>query len=147
MTPDNLAKRIVDYFKPIGVCLEPCKGTGNIYKYLPQPAEWCEISEGKDFFQYNKKVDWIVTNPPFKKVRDWYLHAVDLADNCVFFVMMYHIMDKKALLELRQKGFGYKEIIFCPTPRNAGFPGFQLGIVHIQKGWTEDTKITIWEKL
>jgi hypothetical protein len=63
MTPDTLAKSIVDHFNPKGQGLEPCSGTGNILKYLNN-ADWCEISHGKDFYDYNKKVDYVFTNPP-----------------------------------------------------------------------------------
>ena len=63
MTPIKLAKRLVEYFNPQGEGLEPCCGTGNILKFL-EYADWCEISKGKDFFDYTKKVDYIFTNPP-----------------------------------------------------------------------------------
>ena len=27
-----------------------------------EDVDWCEISEGKDFFDYNGKVDWIIAH-------------------------------------------------------------------------------------
>ena len=38
---------MVEFFKPSGRILEPCKGDGVFLKYLPS-AEWCEIQEGRD---------------------------------------------------------------------------------------------------
>jgi len=140
MTPDYLAKQIVDHFNPMGKCLEPCRGTGNIYNVLPE-ADWCEINEGRDFFEYDKHVDWIITNPPFKGVRDWFDKATDLADNIVFLVLMHHIMDWKTKKLCESKGFGMKEIVFVKTPKKAGFPGFQLGCVHYQMGYKDKTTI------
>lgn len=34
-TPDWCARDMVEWFKPSGRVLEPCKGDGAIYKYLP----------------------------------------------------------------------------------------------------------------
>ena len=66
MTNPNTAKWIVDYFAPRGKLLEPCKGNDAFYNSLKNygDTDWCEILEGKDFFNYTKKVDWIITNPP-----------------------------------------------------------------------------------
>jgi hypothetical protein len=50
-TPDWVARDMVEFFKPSGRILEPCKGDGVFLKYLPPHAEWCEIQEGRDFFQ------------------------------------------------------------------------------------------------
>lgn len=47
--------------------LEPCKGDGRILDLIPDHIDkfWCEISFGKDYFDYTFDVDLIVTNPPF----------------------------------------------------------------------------------
>ena len=59
-TPPLVARMIVDEFKPSGKILEPCRGLGGFYNELPEPKDWCEITEGRDFFDYHEKVDWIV---------------------------------------------------------------------------------------
>lgn len=70
MTPINLVEKIVYHFQPKGNILEPCIGSGNFYNFLKgwiqkgHTLDWCEIDKGKDFFDYEKKVDWIITNPP-----------------------------------------------------------------------------------
>ena len=56
MTNPNTAKWIVDYFQPTGKMLEPCRGEGAFYTAMQEyndDVDWCEISEGKDFFDYN----------------------------------------------------------------------------------------------
>ena len=50
-TPSHIAKKIVEMFNPQGKILEPCKGEGAFLKYLPEDTLWCEITEGKDFFE------------------------------------------------------------------------------------------------
>ena len=55
-------------FSKVKTFLEPCKGDGRILNLLPNNIEkyWCEIGEGKDYFENNfKDIDLIITNPPF----------------------------------------------------------------------------------
>lgn len=93
MTPIDLAKDLVEHFQPKGKGLEPCCGTGNILKFLSN-AEWCEISKGKDFFDYQDKVDYVFTNPPFSKIRDFLNHAMELSKNVYFLLTINHIWTK-----------------------------------------------------
>lgn len=46
---------------------EPFRFSGNYYNQFPTNVlkEWTEILDGRDFFDFNSKVDVIVTNPPF----------------------------------------------------------------------------------
>jgi hypothetical protein len=62
-TPAWCAADMVDHFQPSGRVLDPCKGVGVFLDYLPD-AEWCEITEGRDFFDWHDQVDWVVSNPP-----------------------------------------------------------------------------------
>ena len=74
MTPYHTAKWIVEHFEPQGKMLEPCRGEGAFYTAMQEyndDVDWCEISEGKDFFDYNGKVDWIITNPPYSIFDDF----------------------------------------------------------------------------
>lgn len=54
-TPDDVAFNIIRYLNPYGSCLDPCAGDGAFYRNLPN-ADYCELSEGKDFFDYHKRV-------------------------------------------------------------------------------------------
>ena len=42
--------------------LDPFYGEGAFYTKYPasNTKDWCEIEKGIDFFEYNKKVDWII---------------------------------------------------------------------------------------
>ena len=63
-TNDWVVADMVDFFKPSGRILDPCKGDGVFLKYLPG-ADWCEIEKGKDFFAWSNPVDWVFGNPPY----------------------------------------------------------------------------------
>lgn len=133
-TPPQLAKRIVEHFQPTGRLLEPCKGEGNFLRHMPGAA-WCEISEGKDFFDWNKKVDWIITNPPWSQIRPFLQHAMSLADNIVFLVTVNHMWTKARIRDVQNAGFGIKEICLVEMPPSFPQSGFQLGAIHLARDW------------
>ena len=139
MTPIELAEKLVKHFNPQGKGLEPCCGTGNILKFLDN-ADWCEISKGKDFFEYNSKVDYIFTNPPFSQIRKFLQHSMELADNIYFICTINHLWTKARLRDMESAGFGVKEICIFDTPKNFPQTGFQLVIFYIQRGWNGDIR-------
>lgn len=144
MTPPDLAYRLVKHFNPQGKGLEPCSGTGNILRFLPN-ADWCEITKGRNFFDYDEKVDYIFTNPPWSKIKDFLTHSLEIANDIYFLLTINHIWTKARLREIFQNGFGIKEIRLIDTPKEFPQSGFQLGMVHIQKGWRGDIKISFDE--
>lgn len=84
-TPLWLAEELVRYFRPGGRVLEPCRGSGNIFRCLPVGAEWCEIKEGRDFLQWQGgHFDWVFTNPPWSQIRAFLQRSMSMADNVVF---------------------------------------------------------------
>lgn len=137
MTPPHIAKLIVAHYKPTGVCLEPCRGTGNIYAALPDPKDWCEISQGRDFFDYERKVDWIITNPPFSIFDRFIEHCFDLAENVVLLcpVAKAH----KSLTHMRrvEEYGGLREMWVMGGGGVCGFAfGFPVGCLYYQRGYT-----------
>ena len=132
MTPEPLAKWIVEYFQPSGKLLEPCCGDGAFLKHM-KGADWCELSKGKDFFDYDKTADWVITNPPFSKIRKFLQHLYKLeVKNIVFLCPTNHIMGVKARLnDMFEAGYVIKEIIFIDTPKEFPQSGFQWSVNHI----------------
>ena len=141
MTPDYMIDAVVKHFNPTGKVLEPCKGTGNWLKYLPQGTDWCEIREGRDFFDCTKKYNWVITNPPWSLIRDFLNHSMKIADNIAFLITVNHVWTKARIKDLDRNGFGIKEICLVETPNNFPPLGFQLGVIHFQRGW--QGKITL----
>jgi hypothetical protein len=134
-TPVDLAKRLVAHFRPQGRVLEPCKGDGNIFRFLPKDADWCEITAGRDFFAWHERVDWILTNPPWSQIRPFLAHAMSVADNVVFLLTVNHIWTKARIRDIQSASFGLKEIALVEMPPSFPQSGFQLGAVHIARGW------------
>lgn len=134
MTPEYLAKKLVKHFKPRGKGLEPCKGSGNILKYLKH-ADWCEITEGKDFFNYNEKVDYVFTNPPWSKIKDFLQHSMKISNNVYFLMTINHLWTKARLKLIKENNFGIKEILIFDTPKEFPQSGFQVGMIHLKRNY------------
>lgn len=97
-------------------------------------VSWCELKAGRDFFAWTKKVDWIITNPPWSQIRAFLQHAMRLADHVVFLMTINHVWTKARLRDVREAGFGIREIVLVNMPRSFPQSGFQLGAVHFRRG-------------
>jgi hypothetical protein len=135
-TPVDLARRLITHFKPEGKILEPCRGNGNFFRLLPAGTEWCEITQGRDFFDWQTPVNWIITNPPWSLIRSFMGHAMKVSDNVVFLLTVNHVWTKARVRDIQEAGFGLKEIALVEMPPTFPQSGFQLGAVHVARGWS-----------
>jgi hypothetical protein len=133
-TPLPLAKKLVEHFEPSDRILVPCCGLGNIHQYLDDAA-WCEITRGRDFFDWSEHVDWIITNPPWSKLRPFLKHALSVADHVVFLITINHLWTKARLRDLKTAAFGIREICLVKMPKSFPQSGFQLGAIYFMRGW------------
>lgn len=137
-----MSKGIVDFLSPEGLCLDPCKGDGAFLKYLPDGSEHCELREGTDFLRYDKKVDWIIGNPPYSIFEEFLSHAFSIADNVSYLVPTNKVFQRQLIMEMINKYGGIKSIIIYGSGSLIGFPfGFSVGNFHFQKGYKGETKI------
>jgi len=142
-TPDNIARMIVDMFKPEGRILEPAKGGGAFLQYMPD-ADWCEIQEGRDFFEYNKKVDWIITNPPYSIFRRFLLHSMEISDNIVMLVPLHKIFGNWGVLK-ELKAYGGIKAIWMVHADVCNFDfDFPLGAVYIKRNYNGGTDMSYY---
>lgn len=140
-TPDWLAKKIVSMFPIDGKILDPCKGEGAFLRHLPEGTDWCEIAEGRNFYDYDKKVDWIVANPPYSDFNRFLAHSFRLADNVVLLVPIAKLFKSMGTLKLIFNYGGFVEIHTLPSSM-AGFPfGFPSAVYYIKKSYSGETKI------
>jgi hypothetical protein len=144
-TPKWAAEDIVNHYKPRGKILEPCKG-GGVFTDLMPGCDWCEINEGKDFFDYNENVDWIISNPPYSLIRKFVLHSFKIADNIVYLIPVWKAFNAIGLQnELKNYG-GIKEIRWYGGGGKLGFPmGNGIGTVYWKKGYTGPCYTTFYE--
>lgn len=135
-TNGELARRIVAHFAPRGRCLEPFKGDGAFLQHLPEGSDWCEITEGRDFFKHTAPADWIITNPPFSNLTQVFAHAFSLSANCVFLIPISKYWSSAPRLKSVQTYGGLAEILHVGTGRAIGFDiGFPFAAMHFQRGY------------
>ncbi|KKM03281.1 hypothetical protein LCGC14_1775940 [marine sediment metagenome] len=145
-TPKIVAEFIIELYKPEGKCLDPCMGEGGFFNLLPIGSDWCEITKGRDFFDYQEKVDWIFTNPPYSNFNMFMEHSFELAENVMFLVPIAKVFKSWGTMKKIKKYGGIKAIWFVPANR-CGFPfGFPAGAFHFKRNYNGDTKI-IWAEI
>lgn len=163
MTPDYIAQRISDHFRPSGVICEPCYGRGAFLRAFPRDAQirgfeiereyraclplWLvPVQPALDFLSYTcegKAFDWIVTNPPWSKFRAFLLQSMKVADNIVFLCLVNSWFMRARQEDIQRTGFGLVEILEIKQPPKP-WPqtGFMLGAGWLRRGWTGSTTIT-----
>ena len=135
MTPRHIAEAIVRHFEPSGAMLDPCRGDGAFFDLMPGAA-WCEVREGRDFFDCGLRVDWIVSNPPFSIFYEWMRHSMTIANDIVYLVPIGKVWNSAGFLDSLTQWGGVREILVIGTGRSIGFPlGFAVGAVHFQRGY------------
>lgn len=141
-TPEFVSKQIIDFLQPSGEILDPCKGDGAFFKYMPLGSHYCEIREGKDFLLCNNKYDWIIGNPPYSIFEDFLRKSFEISDNVSFLVPTNKIFQRQKIMEMINKYGGIKSAIIYGSGCLLDFPfGFSVGNFHFQKGYKGETKL------
>lgn len=146
-TPDYVSKNIIEFIKPTGKCLDPCKGDGAFLKFMPIGSDYCELQENKDFLHYEKKVDWIIGNPPYSIFEDFLRHSFLISDNVSFLVPTNKVFQRQLIMDMINNYGGIKSIIIYGSGNLIGFPfGFSVGNFHFKKGYKGKTELIIGMK-
>lgn len=146
LTPDHVAKDMVDFFRPRGVCIDPCKGEGAFLKYLPEGSDWFEIREGKDFFNFEGCADWLVSNPPYSIFEAFMDHSYKVSENIVYLIPVGKLMTSMVKLRKLYEWGGIKHIRYYGSGRAIGFPfGFPTAAIHVSKGYSGDMGISFYK--
>lgn len=141
-TPPDLASGIVKHFNPSGHCCDPCYGRGAFYDAMRDRVasiRGFEIDDGMDFLATHRaegSYEWIITNPPWSKMRAFLNKSMEVSHNVVFLCLVNAFFMRARQTDMRSMHFGMKEILFVPTPPKP-WPqtGFSLGAVYIQYGY------------
>ena len=106
-TPEEVVKILITKIpaKPQDSWCDCCYGQGVFFNNFPtENKEFYEIDLGKDFLISEKKYDWIVTNIPFSKPKEF---IKKMSDNCIkgFGILcLANSMTATRLKELEKKG-------------------------------------------
>jgi len=84
ITPLEVAKQQIQLhnINDNDLWLDPCRNNkeGSYFNNFPQNVkkDWCEILEGKDFFEYDRDIDIICGNPPYSLMDKWIKKTLQL---------------------------------------------------------------------
>jgi len=146
-TPEWCAKDMINHFNPSGKILEPCKGGGVFTNLLPG-ADWCGINEGKDFFDYHHKVDWIISNPPYSLIRLFVLHSFGICDNIVYLIPTWKAFNAYGLVKETSKYGGIKEMRHYGTGSKLGFPmGNGISAIYWKRDYSGPIYTSFYEEI
>ncbi|MTH33572.1 MULTISPECIES: helix-turn-helix transcriptional regulator [Paracoccus] len=146
MTPLDLAAAVIAHFagRMTGKVLDPARGQGAFHRHFPAHLhqDWCEITEGRDFLDWQGPVDWVMTNPPWSRLRDFTRHAMRIAPNIVWLAPLTNLTTKARLRDLDEAGFGIAELVLIDTPNDWPQSGFQLVAAWLRKGHSGGWSVT-----
>jgi len=136
-TPEEIVKRLISKIpsdKNDSWC-DACYGEGVFYNNFPtNNKDYYEIDLGKDFLLNQKRYDWVVTNIPFSKPKEF---IFKMAESCIkgFGILclsnsmtatrikkleeMGLYINSVTTLYIKEWGFGYRTdfIVFTRTPK------------------------------
>lgn len=103
-TPPDVWTKILELLPVRGdaIFLEPFKGEGSLYNQISCEKDWCEITEGRDIFDYDcnkSNVTTIYTNPPFK-CELTNKKGQKVVKNSVYYFLEYFMMNLPLLEEI-----------------------------------------------
>lgn len=113
-TPIDLVKQHLDYVLPYvkenDIIFDPFYGTGNYYKlfetYFPNNTyDFTEIEMNKDFFEYDKNVNIIVSNPPYSMIDKVLEKSVSLNPFIISYLIGLHNLTPKRIEYMNEKGY------------------------------------------
>lgn len=135
-TPERIASAMVRHFAPSGRMLDPCKGDGVFLRQMPG-ADYCELQEGRDFFDWVAPVDWIISKPPYSVYSEWLRHSFLVAENIVYLIPINKAFNSSSMLKATYEFGGIAEIVHVGPGSALKFPvGFAVGAVHYKRGYT-----------
>lgn len=136
-TPAWVVADMIEHFAPSGVVLDPCRGKGAFTDALPVGSPWCEIDDGRDFFSWTERVDWVIGNPPYSMTRPWFRHSYDIADHLLYLVPLRNVFSGYGFIREVFEFGGIRAIRVYGTGGRLGFPmGNAVGAFHVERGYS-----------
>jgi len=115
-TSENMVKDLLNWLSPYGSILDAGSGKNKVwFKNLPNKEKYeCEIEDGCDFYKWDKKVDWVVGNPPYHESWKFTEQALKVARKGVAWLINNQALNShltpRRLQRMRELGFTYSKI-------------------------------------
>lgn len=107
-------------------CLDAGSGRNMVwYKCLEEPKFECEYERGQDYYEWDKRVDWIVGNPPYSfngknQIWNWFKKSAEIADKGFGFLINHQgfaSITPNRLSILEEMGFYFSKMIIVQDKR------------------------------
>jgi len=144
-TPKDLAKLCVKQMtiNKGDVWLESAYGTGNFFSQFPNNT----INKfTKDFFSWNEKVDFCVTNPPYSKLDEWFTKTCEISTKGFGLLIGWNNLTARRIEMCNKQGFGISKILMFKVFKWFGMSCFVIfeknkkNIIQIERTvWREDS--------
>jgi hypothetical protein len=113
-TPPSVALQMIEMceLKEGEKVLDPSAGDNKVfYNNFPDfvNKDYCEITEGKDFFEYNKKVDCVIGNPPYSMWDKWLQHTMEITDKFCYIFNNFNFTPSR-LTKIMNNGYGITKL-------------------------------------
>ena len=114
------------------------------YEYIDDTYSLAETEEGKDFFDYEGHVDWIITNPPYSILDEFLQKSFEVSDNVVYLIPLSKMFSSfRRIREILD--YGNIVSIDLISASKCGFPfGFPACAFYMKRGYEGETLITEW---
>ena len=113
---------------------EPFRGEGAFYNQFPvgNPKDWSEIVEGRDYKDFEREYDWVITNPPFqldtdiKRINSFWLlldYYTQRSKKGVAFLVndrCFSALTPKRMKQLHDAGWSITRLTVCAVKKWAG---------------------------
>jgi len=116
ITPLALAKTAIDMIDIISteIWYDPFKNSGNYYNQFPTENKlYSEILEGKDFFDFNEKVDVICSNPPYSCLDNIIKKSIELQPRVINYLLGINNLTAKRIEVFNKAGYGITKVHIC----------------------------------
>lgn len=120
ITPVELVKKQISFINhnEYDVWLDPCCATGNYLKNFPTKLkDYCEITKGKDFFEYIGNPDIICMNHPYSITDKWFKKCISLNPRIISALIAVHALTPRRIEWFKNAGYGITRIHLCKVWR------------------------------
>ena len=147
-TPVWCAKDMIDFYNPIGKILDPCRGENKVFTNILNNSDWCEITEGIDFFKNNKQYNWIIGNPPYSIFNKWLKHSYEIAENIVYLLPTFKVFNALGLIRMYKKYGWIKHIRIYDTGKDIEWSRSRpIGAIYFKKDFSGSTEWSFYNKI
>lgn len=119
ITPINLVKQHINFVKEHinkdTILYDPFYGTGNYFNtlmdmYPDNKIYFTEISLGKDFFDFNEKIDIAISNPPYSMIDKVFKKSCELKPSIISYLIGFMNVTAKRIEYMNNQGYFIESI-------------------------------------